>query len=243
MKFEERVLQQEFKLNDTDDEIVDYIKKHRKELHALSIQKMAEELYIVPNAIMRFCKKLGYRGFAEMKFLMQNEADTIQDAKKLLAKNLYKSMELMNYKTLEEVATKIHSLKTCHFIGVGESLYFCEMMNDNLRCFDYKAECYPTYREIEYRIEHCDTKDLLFVISASGENKRLNEWIELAHKRGIFIVSLTHFSENQLARLADIPMFFWGEEQKRNGYNVTDRTGMMMVLRELTEMFWKMYCV
>lgn len=243
MKFEERVLQQEFKLNDTDDEIVSYLRKHRDTLSMLSIQKIAEELYIVPNAIMRLCKKLGYSGFAEMKFLMQNEAKDVQDVKKLLAKNLYKSMELISYHTLEDVASKMHALKTCHFIGVGESLYFCEMMNDNLRCFGYKTESYPTYREIEYRIEHCDDKDLLFVISASGENKRLNEPIAKAKEKGVYVVSVTHFNENELARLADIPLFFWGEEKKLNGYNVTDRTGMMMVLRELTEVFWKMYCV
>ena len=35
-------------------------------------------------------------------------------------------MELINYKTLEEVAAKIKNARTCHFIGVGESLYFCE---------------------------------------------------------------------------------------------------------------------
>lgn len=73
MKFEERVLQQEFTLNDTDDAIVDYIRKNRNRLDKLSIQKVAEELYLVPNAIMRLCKKLGYKGFAEMKFLIKSE--------------------------------------------------------------------------------------------------------------------------------------------------------------------------
>lgn len=61
MKFEERILQQEFTLNDTDDTIVDYIRKNRNRLDKLSIQKVAEELYLVPNAIMRLCKKLGYK--------------------------------------------------------------------------------------------------------------------------------------------------------------------------------------
>lgn len=38
MKFEERVLQQEFTLNDTDDLIVDYIRKN-KEIRTFTIQK------------------------------------------------------------------------------------------------------------------------------------------------------------------------------------------------------------
>ena len=47
------------------------------------------------------------------------------------------------------------------------------MMVDNLRCYDYRAEYYQTYREIEYRIKHCEEKDILFVISASGEQNRM----------------------------------------------------------------------
>ena len=243
MKFEERVLQQEFTLNDTDDLIVDYIRKNKANLEHLSIQKVAEDLYLVPNSIMRLCKKLGYKGFAEMKFLVNNEVSENLDIQKLLSKNLYKSMELINYKTLEEVAAKIKNARTCHFIGVGESLYFCEMMVDNLRCYDYRAEYYQTYREIEYRIKHCEEKDILFVISASGENGRLNNWVEEAKQNGIFVISVTHFNENRLAGLAHIPLYYWGDEQKLNGYNVADRTGMMLLLRELTEIFWRMYCV
>ena len=56
MKFEERVLQQEFTLNDTDDLIVDYIRKNKANLEHLSIQKVAEDLYLVPNSIMRLCR-------------------------------------------------------------------------------------------------------------------------------------------------------------------------------------------
>ena len=42
-----------------------------------------------------------------MKFLVNNEVSENLDIQKLLSKNLYKSMELINYKTLEEVAAKI----------------------------------------------------------------------------------------------------------------------------------------
>ncbi|MEB3749813.1 MULTISPECIES: MurR/RpiR family transcriptional regulator [Geobacillus] len=67
MRFDERVRLYADKLNDTDDQIVDYIIKHREEIADIPIQKMAEALYTVPNTIVRFAKKLGYKGFAELK--------------------------------------------------------------------------------------------------------------------------------------------------------------------------------
>ena len=84
MKFEERVLQQEFTLNDTDDLIVDYIRKNKANLEHLSIQKVAEDLYLVPNSIMRLCKKLGYKGFAEM-----NHKVSELKLKHIISKNYY----------------------------------------------------------------------------------------------------------------------------------------------------------
>ena len=53
MTFDERIEEIEMYLNDTEDDIVEYIKKHRDHLHKMSIQKIANELFIAPNAIMR----------------------------------------------------------------------------------------------------------------------------------------------------------------------------------------------
>ena len=57
MKFEERVLRHEDQLNETDDDIVSYIRSHRQEIMKLSIQKIAADLFIAPNAVMRLSKK------------------------------------------------------------------------------------------------------------------------------------------------------------------------------------------
>lgn len=68
MNFEERVYEHEWQLNETDDDIIDYIQKHKSDIMKLSIQKIAADLYIAPNAVMRLSKKLEYSGFSELKF-------------------------------------------------------------------------------------------------------------------------------------------------------------------------------
>ena len=242
MNFEERVKQQEFKLNDTDDEIVDYIRTNRERIPNLSIQKVAQDLYIVPNAIMRLCRKLGYTGYSQLKILLQTEERDGLIVDKLFNQNIHKSIDLINYDTLKDVASKMYGCKIIHFIGVGDSLKYCEMMTNYMEVYDFRAKNYQTYREIEYRIQHASEKELLFIISASGRNSRINEWLKIAKKNGVTIISITHFGDNELSQLADIPIYFWGPEQRQNGYNVTDRCGLDIVLRELTELFWQMYC-
>lgn len=244
MKFEERVLKYEFELNDTDDQIIDYIRKNRHRINKLSIQKIASELYVVPNSIMRLCKKLGYTGFSQLKVLLQEEDNTVdQISKSRIPVNVIKTIELIDYDQLYDVAKKMKICKTVHFLGVGDSCSYCEMMVRHLRCLDKRAECYQNYHDIDFRTQHCDKNDMLFFISASGENKRLIDVAKKAKERGLITISVTHFNKNGLSQIVDIPLYFYGEQRQVNGYNVNDRTGLMILLRELSEVFWITYCV
>ncbi|MBM6800560.1 MurR/RpiR family transcriptional regulator, partial [Coprobacillus cateniformis] len=143
MKFEDRVLKYEFQLNDTDDEIIDYIRKNRHQINKLSIQKIASDLYTVPNSVMRLTKKLGYTGFSQLKVLIQQEEnDENQIAKSQIPKNVIKTIELIDYDKLYDAAKKMKMCKTIHFLGVGDSLSYCEMMVRHVRCLDKRAEYY-----------------------------------------------------------------------------------------------------
>ena len=73
MTFDERVAYGQEYLNETDDAILIYIRENISKISSLTIQKMSKELFIAPNSIMRFAKKIGYSGFAELKFSIQNE--------------------------------------------------------------------------------------------------------------------------------------------------------------------------
>lgn len=66
MKFEDRVILNELKFTDTDDQIIEYIRKNKVKILSQSIQDTAEQLYTVPNTIVRLSKKLGYNGFLEL---------------------------------------------------------------------------------------------------------------------------------------------------------------------------------
>ena len=244
MKFEERVLKYEFQLNDTDDEIIAYIRKHREQMNKLSIQQIAKEVYTVPNSVMRLAKKLGYDGFAQLKVLIQNEEnESEQISKSQIPTNVIKTIELIDYDKLYDAAKRMKTCKTIHFIGVGDSLSYCEMMVRHVRCLDKRAEYYQSYHDIDFQTSHCDKNDLIFIISASGENERLIGVAQDAKKRGVTTISVTHFNKNGLSQVADVPLYFYGEPRKVNGYNVNDRTGLMILLRELSEVFWRSYCV
>lgn len=249
MTFEQRAYEYEFQLNDTDDDVISYIRENRENIKNISIQKIASELYVAPNTIMRLAKKLGYSGFSELKFSIQRENQPLADEGKTigsellgsLPENIARTIDVIDEKELKRAIQAMHDAHCCIFAGVGDSSYFCEILGKNLRCLDVYVQYYTHIHDMIYAISHGNREDALIVISARGTNKRLLKLAEDAHNKGMKVISVTHFNENPLVELADIALYFWGENQVVQGYNVTDRSGLMVLVRLLSEEYWRHY--
>ncbi len=248
MNFKERLSAHEFQLNDTDDDIANYIIDHKDVIMKLSIQRIASELFIAPNTIMRFSKKIGYSGFSELKYSLRDElkpsTEGISISSQLLSQlpsNIVKTLDIVEDSTIKRVAKLMSEANCSIFAGVGDSSYFCEMLGKNLRCVEYQVQYYQQIHDMFFAVRHGTKDDLLVIISARGENARLYELALEAKAIGMKIVTITHFCDNLLSSIADEKLCFWGENREVNDYNVTDRSGLMTVVRLLSEEFWQRY--
>ena len=243
MKFKDRVLLNELKFNDTDDQIIEYINENKELVVSQSIQKTAEVLYTVPNSIVRLSKKMGYDGFSQMKFKLKQEIEERDSApatiiKRQISPNISRTLELINDDLIEAVVKRIESSRKVYFLGMGDSIYFCEMFSKNIKCIGKRSEFFQHRHDMIYSASNCQPKDLFFAISISGESREVIEASEKAHERGAVVISITHLCESSLSKLADINLFIWAPAENKNGYNSTDRVGMMILIREISEKFW-----
>ena len=249
MTLKQRAYKHEFQMNETDDDIVQYLLQNQVRIKNLSIHTIAAELFVSPNTIMRLAKKLGYSGFAELKFSLQREADGEQDEESTvgselldsLPKNIAKTMDVIDTEKLDLAVETIRDAHCCILAGVGDSDLFCEMLGRYLRCVDVNTHYYSHIHDMVYAVSHGQAEDVLVVISARGRNDRLLKLAQSARKKGMKIISITHFEENPLAAMSDIHLYFWGETQYVQDYNVTDRSGLMVLVRLLCERYWKRF--
>jgi DNA-binding MurR/RpiR family transcriptional regulator len=241
VRFEERIHKFEYKLNDTDDQIIAYILKHKKDVVTLSIQALAARLFTVPNTIIRLSKKLGYDGFSQLKNSLKEEirADW-NEPEDSLHFNIQKTMQLIDMDRITLVAKLIHEAERVLVFGVGDTAPVCDMVVRDLRITRKHAEFHVHRHETMQECHLLTPHDLLFLISLSGETPQVLEVAELAKSKGIRIVSLTHFSRNSLQRIADVKLYCYSPKKMIKQYNVTDRTPVMIVLRVLAETYWKM---
>ncbi|MFD9626672.1 MurR/RpiR family transcriptional regulator [Peribacillus muralis] len=241
MFIEERVQKFEYKLNDTDDQIIDYILKNKKNVINESIQSLASNLFTVPNTIIRLSKKLGFDGYAHLKNNLKEEIYSEQyEIEDSLHSNLQRTFDLIDINKMAVVAKMIQQSKRVLIFGVGDTGLFCEMLMKNLKIAGKQSEYYIHRHDIVHGINQLTNEGVLFLVSLSGETSQVLEVAELSKAKGIRIISLTHFNRNSLQELADISLFCFAPSEMLNGYNITDKTPLMVTIRTLSEYYWKL---
>ncbi|NKQ18708.1 MurR/RpiR family transcriptional regulator [Brevibacillus laterosporus] len=239
MLFEEQIKKYEYKLNDTDEQIIEYILKNKEEAVNLSIQNLAAKHFTVPNTITRLSKKLGYEGYSQMKISLKEEINQKKEPMKdSLSFNLHKTLSIIDRDKLVIVTKMIQEANRVLCFAVGDTTPFCEIIVKYLKIAGKQAEHYYHRHDMIHEVNHLEATDVLFLISLSGETSQVLDIAEIAKKRGVRLISLTHFYKNSLQQMADANLYCYSPNRKFKEYNITDKTPVMIVLRALAEIYW-----
>ncbi|XRG77018.1 MurR/RpiR family transcriptional regulator [Rossellomorea sp. GAMAL-10_SWC] len=243
LHFEERIQKYEYKLNDTDDQIVEFILNNKEDVVGFSIQYLAARLFTVPNTITRLSKKLGFDGYSQMKNSLKEEIikQDIFTEEDSISFNIHKTIGLIDQNKLALTTKLMQEARRVLFFGVGDTAPFCEMMIKNLKVVGKQSEYYFHRHDVLYELSKFDSEEnnILFLISLSGETTQVLDVAELGKQKGIKLISLTHFSKNTLQQIAHVNLYCYSPSKKINEYNMTDKTPLLLVLRALSEFYWK----
>lgn len=240
MKLQERAQKYEYKLNENDDQIIDYMIKHKNRIIQISIQRLAEELYTVPNTITRLSKKLGYDGFSQLKNNLKEEVKGEARLEETpIQYNIKQTLNLIDYELLDKVAGILRKSRRIFIFGVGDTLPFCEILSTHLKVGGLSAEYFLHRHDAVHAINHASNQDILILISMSGETQQILEMVKHAKQKNVCIISLTHFIRNSLATEADYKLYFHSPKKKLENYNVSDKTPVMLLIQILSDILWK----
>ncbi len=252
MNFDERVYKQELRLNDTDESIVKFIKENRENIYNTSIHKLAKDMFVSPNAIMRTAKKLGYSGFAELKFSLQKEATSTENEdygtveSKIMSKLpscIVKTLDVMDDRVLNEIIRMMISSRKILIVGAEEFVHYCAVLGRYLRCLEKSVDYFNRLDEVGFTIKHLDERDLVIFMCNAEPDEKVAAYAKYAKESKIKSVCISNYGENEVSILCDRHICYWGAKKIENGYNITDRTGLMMLIRIMCENYWLKICM
>ncbi|MGG4664620.1 MurR/RpiR family transcriptional regulator [Providencia vermicola] len=218
--------------------VLKYLNDNIADIPYLNINELVSKTYVSKTVIINLSQKLGFSGFKELKFqinnyiLSKNKTEKVTPAsyKKQLEKNINKSFTLINEEQINDCANILHKSRNIFIVARGTSKavgYYLEhlLFALGLHCFfinDYNLSDSFT------RLVSKD--DTVIFISLSGGTKKIIETAKIVQLKGANIISMTAFNTNELTSYTDNTLFCFADSYDTKRDDTKSRIGFFILV-------------
>lgn len=208
-------------LYDAEKKVADYLLEHPKEVINMSVSELSANCEASQATIIRFCKKIGCKGFQQLKLKLAgelNQQEEMPASNEIDIDQMETSIHNIMLNKVEEVKATFHNLdpddlrKIVDVILQADIIEFGAMGNTIPIALDgtYKfnqlglhAVTSTIWETQEAFARTLKKGDVFFAISASGASRRLIRMAEIVKKRGGITIALTNQTRSPLTQVCD----------------------------------------
>ncbi len=184
-----------------------------------SITEVVAHSGIGYGSIIRFCQKLGYKGFQEFKLMLATDgavnaqslanSDSCEESETArgLKSDLMETLRMLDEQELQKAAQRLLTSRVVLVVGVASSAPLVLSLAWKLNRIGIDAR--PSIEGYVMAIHATLLKeaDVLFAISSSGATKDVLHATDIAASQGACVIALTNFSSSPLSQIAEISLF------------------------------------
>ena len=229
-------------------ELSDYILKHAREFVHMSIAEAADACGVSEATLVRFSKKLGYKGFQALKihlaqemtdhqrFLVDDikEGDCTADiAQKVFAsyrETLDATLEVVQPEMIDLAAKYIKTAKRIYFFGAGGSQAVAMDVANKFLRFGIPSFCYSDQNMQKMAAASITNEDVAIAISHTGATTSTIDALILAKANGAKTISITNFSRSPILKYSDVSLFTSSKEVLYQFESLSSRIAQLTVL-------------
>lgn len=212
--------------------LADYIIENKDKVINYSTQLLAEESNTSAATVVRYSKKLGYKGFQHLKIdLAKDNSDEDFSFDNIILEDdnvdtLIKKSYVSNFKTLEQTYKLLNTTniekaidalcnsETIYLVGVGGSTLICEDLVHKLTRINKRVVFYENFHIFLHSLTFIKPNDALIAISYSGETNEVLDSVKIANKAGATTIAITQFTKNFLSKIAKISLYVPTQEKE-----------------------------
>ncbi|MEW4453587.1 MurR/RpiR family transcriptional regulator [Bremerella sp. JC817] len=196
----------------------EYFESHAEAAYH-SISEVVAHSGIGYGTIIRFCQKLGCKGFQEFKLMLATEgvanvrADQGSEdrpssaVERRLTNELADTLRLLEDDHLQQAAENLLAGKVVLVVGVASSAPLVLSLVWKLSRIGIDARPSTEGYVMAVNATLLKKHDVLFAISSSGATKDILHAAEVAAAQGATVIALTNFSSSPLSQIADVSLF------------------------------------
>lgn len=213
MDFIEKFRDQQNKLTKSEIKLGNYIASHNREVIYDTLKALSDNTKTSDATVLRFCKKLGYDGFSDLKIkLAQESIGFNQNIKKgtyyhasasSLVNAINQTEKLINKKSLKKAVDLLIKARNIYLFGVGHS---GESAKDYEKTWMRIGLITHAETDPHIQIQFAtllDKTDLVVGISLSGHTKDTFDSLKEAKKSGAKILTISNDLSSPISQLGD----------------------------------------
>lgn len=228
--------------------MADVVMKEPEAAVFYTITDLSEKANVGETSVIRFCRKLGFKGYQEFKLSVaqnlstpsQNIYGDIQDSDDLTVivqkisamnrQNIENTTTLLDDESLRKAIALLREAPKIYFFGVGSSGVTALDARIRFMRIGYDCEAENDSHIIAMKAALMRKGDVVVGISTSGSTKDLVDAVEIAKRRGARIVCLTSHAKSPITQFADVVLLTASKETPLQGGSFSSKLAQIHAL-------------
>lgn len=191
--------------------VCDLVLKNPQVIVENPIAEAAKIYQVSPSSILRMTKKIGYKGYSEFRYALENAVNQSQlDQHRSRVSHIiemYKSILQELEKAIDErkIQQFVEELKTKKFytVGIGNSSLPAKQMVYVLYPFENWGECIDDSLRIDFLVENLKSDHLVIFFSVTGSLETYKKMYKKCRNQGVKTALITMNSDEKLYKMVD----------------------------------------
>ncbi|GEL67961.1 MurR/RpiR family transcriptional regulator [Marinilactibacillus psychrotolerans] len=228
--------------------LADYITASPEKIIHGTINQIADDTGLADSTVFRFCKRLGYKGFQDMKIALASEQVkelhdihehlSSEDNERTVLKKVFQS----NIKTLEDTLTVIDE---DHFKGAVNAMLKADRIElfgfggSNVIALDgyhkFIRTGLPVSAQIDAHMQLMSASQMTdssvaVLISHTGHSKDILGLLDTLKQNNVFTIGITSYTQSPFSQQVDIPLYTLSEETDFRSEALASRIAQLSLL-------------
>jgi DNA-binding MurR/RpiR family transcriptional regulator len=228
----------------SEQKVADFVLRHLDQIVYHSVTELSEEADVGETTVLRFCRKIGMKGYQEFKLTLAKDLANRQDHEgrenvstgfmEEICNNTIGSIRntfsMIDEKALATAIQKLDTARSVHFFGVGTSgLTALDAKNRFIRIGKHVDAVTDSHFQSMTAATLSD-KDVVVGISVSGSTHDTLNSLKIAKENGAFVIAITYYLRSPITKLADIVLPGGEKESPLEGGSLAAKISQLYVI-------------
>jgi RpiR family transcriptional regulator, glv operon transcriptional regulator len=212
MKIEELINEHYNQLHENDFHILKYILNNKNSCYQLGINDLANKCNVSRSSILRLAQKLGFSGYSEFRVFLkwqdQEKVDREVNSVGSLNEDIQETVKYTKTKDFHDICELMDRSERIFVYGTGSLQLNCaDELQRMFLIMQRHLYVIRAPKEFEILLQSLTVKDLIIIISFSGDTPVIFPAVQSLITKGIPFISITNLKSNRLATMTPYNLY------------------------------------